>query len=154
MAEDITYPWVLTPRVDGVDDVLATDHNLPDNQIEALTNVAYRLVNEIVVAADKAEIQPTDSLYIYTTRILDTSKNNKFTIGCTALADFTNRNVAGPAGTGVSVFQQQITVPSLLLMGASVVPAAKTQVKVIVWEYSATETPKKVGEIDVTVVAP
>ncbi|GAG92054.1 unnamed protein product, partial [marine sediment metagenome] len=109
---------------------------------------------EIVLVADKAEIQPGDSLYIYTIRVLNTGINNKWIIGASALTDFTSKNAAGVGGTGVSTFQQRILVPSLLLMGARTTPGDKTMVKVSVWEYTATETPKKVGEIDVIVVAP
>jgi hypothetical protein len=146
----LQYPYSKITVADGVDNVLAVQHNHQEDQIDEITNIVYRHDNQICVGVRPGEINPSQvGVDVLTTRILDTAKTLKFKIGASNFTDFTATNVAGPAGTGLSVFIQRFTVPTALLMGALTGAGQKTAVKLVLYEDS-----EPVGWIDVMVVIP
>jgi hypothetical protein len=144
----LQYPYSKITVVDGTTDVLAVQHNHQESQIEEITNIVYRHDNQICVAVRPQEINPSTSVDVLTTRILDTAKTLRVKIGASDYLTLTE-NIAGPAGTGVSTFIQRFTAPTALVMGAMTVSGNRTAVKIVFYENT-----EPVGWIDAVVVIP
>lgn len=143
------FPWVLTPVVDGVDDVEDNDHNDPDEQILWLTLFVQNLKQQKIVAIWADDAAPGAVLDILTRTAMDTTTTVRASIGGSALIPLTGTNLAAPGGTGTPLLKQTVTVPSLVLMGCDATPGAKTVVKVQLFENAHL-----VGWADMTIVAP
>jgi len=145
----LEYPYVEQTVIDGVTDVLATQHNHQEGQITELTDIAYRHDNQKCVAVLPGEINPGGVVDVLTLTVLNVATTLRFTMGATALTALTTPNIAGPVGTGVPTFIQRFTCPTAVLMGALPGSGQKTSVRITFFEDT-----KPVGWIDAIVVIP
>jgi len=143
------YPWVLTPVVEGVNDVEAADHNDLDEQIYWLTQFVNNLKEQKILSVQPAEINPGDPVEVLTRVALDTGKTLKVSIGASGLFNFTNINNTGPAGTGISTLLQRFASKTALEMGCLTSSGNKTAVKIIFYEDT-----EMVGWADIIVTIP
>jgi hypothetical protein len=145
----LTYPYVKVTVTDGVTDVLASHHNLQEDQLVELTKVAYRHDNQCVVAVRPGELTPGAPVDVLTSRALDTMKTIRATVGASGLITLTTTNGVGPVGTGIPTNYQRFTVPTLAAMGALTGSGVKTMVRLVLYENN-----EQIGWEDVWVVAP
>lgn len=146
----LEHPYVKNTVQDGVDDVGATIWNHQEDQLEALTDIAFRQDDQIIVAVQPDDIAPSSAVDVLTNRAVDTpAKTIRIKIGASDFITPSSMNLAGPAGTGVTTLIQRFTADTLAKMGCLSASGQRTGVKIVIYENV-----KPVGWIDATVVAP